>query len=91
LPKDQDFRVDGQALDNDGNVWYMIDKTQIPGTEMVNSLWVAAADVLFSGACANVAFAEPPPVVPAAQPTQPTTGFWGGCGSCVRAGIPANV
>lgn len=86
LPKDQNFHVEGQALDDDGNVWYQIDKKNIPGSEMVNSLWVPAADVLFIGSCANVEFAEAPPVIPAPQPTQP--GTWGPCGSCDTCGHP---
>lgn len=80
LPANQNFRVEGQALDDEGHVWYKLDKTQIPGTEMVNSLWVAAEDVLLSGDCVSVPFSEVPPIIPGAQPTQP--GTWGPCGSC---------
>ncbi len=90
LPSNQDFRVIGQALDGQGNIWYELDKDQIPGSEMANSLWVKAADIQTSGDCGATPRVEAPPIIPGGpppgQPT-PSTGY-GPCGSCDTCGHP---
>ncbi len=88
LPPGTNFTVIGQALDSDGNVWWQIDKTQIPGHEAAHSLWVAASDVMADGNCSQVQQAEVPPIIPGA-PALPQAG-WGACGSCDTCGHPAN-
>jgi hypothetical protein len=87
LPPNRDFTVTGQALDDGGNAWWQVDKTQIPGYEAVISLWVAASDVTASGDCDAVQAAEPPPIIPSGPPAP---GVWMPCGSCNTCGHPAN-
>jgi Tol biopolymer transport system component len=86
LPPNQDFAVVGQATDSDGAVWFELQKDQIPGHEVVNSLWVARQDVQASGNCGSVQVVEPPPVIIASTPPPP--GEWGSCGSCDTCGHP---
>ncbi len=89
LPPNQDFVVVGQAQDGEGHLWWKLDKSQIPGSEMALSLWVAADDVAEVGACDNVPVAETPPVIVRITPT-PRNGDWGPCGSCNTCGHPAS-
>jgi len=88
MPLNQDLTVIGQATDSQGNGWWEIDKTQVPGHEQVNSLWVAQRDVLASEGCSQVAIATPPPLIPGSTPPPP--GQWQGCGSCQTCGYPAD-
>ncbi len=83
-----DYPVIGQALDGDSNLWWQIDKTLIPGHEMVLSLWVAASDVTAIGNCGSVPPGDVPPLIPV-EPEQPT-GQWLPCGSCDTCGHPAS-
>jgi hypothetical protein len=85
LPTGQDIAVIGQALDDDGNLWWQIDPTVIPGGTSVASLWVMASDVVASGDCDEVPQGEIPPIVPDDDP-----GEWLPCGSCDTCGHPAN-
>lgn len=89
LTPGMDYTVIGQATDADGNLWWQIDKTQIPGHEAAISLWVAANDVSESGACDQVPPADVPPVIPGGPAAVPQEG-WGACGSCDTCGHPAN-
>jgi WD40 repeat protein len=84
LPPHQDFTVIGQAYDDQQVVWWEIDKTQIPGGEAANSLWVNSDDVIEKGDCMAVVRVEAPPIIPGAPPPPPvsTPGTWGPCGSC---------
>ena len=91
LPPNQDILVTGQALDNEGNIWYEVDKNQIPGGEMANSLWVKAADIMTIGDCGATPRVEAPPIIPGDTPPDgeptPSTGY-GPCGSCDTCGHP---
>jgi WD40 repeat protein len=89
LPPHQSFLVQGQARDADGNLWWKLDKTQIPDGEMANSLWVAAEDVTESGDCVGAPQVEVPPVIVRITPTPPRN-EWGECGSCQTCGHPAS-
>jgi Tol biopolymer transport system component len=71
LAVDQDFLVIGQALDAQGNLWYELDKTQIPGHEAVIALWVRARDVDSVGACDTLPQGNIPPIIPF-NPAPPT-------------------
>jgi Tol biopolymer transport system component len=83
LPPYQDIRVIGQAYDDEQVVWWEIDKSQIPGGETANSLWVNSDDVLEKGDCPAVVRVEAPPIIPGAPPPVSTPpGTWGPCGSC---------
>lgn len=89
LTPGMEYGVVGQATDGDGNLWWQIDKTLIPGHEMVISLWVAADDVEENGTwCANVPPGDVPPLIPQ-EPERPT-GQWLPCGSCDTCGHPAS-
>jgi len=84
-----EYTVIGQHTDGGGNRWWQIDKTLIPGHEMVISLWVAADDVQEdSRRCADVPEGDVPPVIPE-EPEEPTGG-WQPCGSCDTCGHPAS-
>jgi hypothetical protein len=97
FPANQDILVIGQAYDSNNVVWWEIDKSQIPGGEDANSLWVNSEDVDEKGDCLAVGRVEAPPVIappppPSTQPPpEPTTppGTWGPCGSCDTCGHPA--
>jgi len=71
LPPNEDFLVLGQALDGEGKVWWKLDKDQIPGGEMANTLWVAEEDVDEIGDCPGVPPADVPPVIVRSTPTPP--------------------
>lgn len=78
LPAQIDFTAQGQATDDDGNVWFRIPREEAAPTKAVNETWVAADDVDQAGDCANVEGAVAPPLIPirVAQPTavpQPAT------------------
>ena len=88
LPRNQLFMVIGQAQAEDESLWWELDKTQFPGHEQVNGLWVAQDDVEEIGACGIVPPSEPPPII-IPQP-QPTPGTWGPCGSCSTCGYDAS-
>jgi len=88
LTPGEEYPVIGQHTDGGGNRWWQIDKTLIPGHEMVISLWVAADDVQEdSRRCADVPEGDVPPVIPE-EPEEPTGG-WQPCGSCDTCGHPA--
>lgn len=90
LPPNEDFLVQGQALDGEGKVWWKLDKDQIPGGEMANTLWVAEEDVDEIGDCPGVPPADVPPLVPGTPPPPQRTPGWGPCGSCDTCGHPAS-
>jgi hypothetical protein len=86
LTAHREYVVTGQALDDEGNLWWQIDKTQIPGHEAVISLWVAESDVFEIGDCEQIPEEEAPPIIPEDQ----GPGTWLPCGSCDTCGHPAN-
>lgn len=88
LPTAQDIPVIGQALDDEGNRWWQIDKSVIPGSDAVISLWVAESDVIPVGDCSQVPEGDIPPLIPGDQWEPP--GMWLPCGSCDTCGHPAN-
>ncbi len=91
LPPDTEILVVGQAIGTDGNPWWEIDKSQIPGGIMALSLWVAQSDVATVGLCTQVPQVEIPPVIPDdEEPGEGPGGGWGACGSCDTCGHPAN-
>ncbi len=92
LPIGTDILVVGQFTDTDGNLWWEIDKSAIPGGDAAISLWVAANDVTEVGDCTEVPPGEVPEVVPVepVEPVEPSPGGWGECGSCDTCGHPAS-
>lgn len=89
LTPGQAYTVTGQAADDEGNMWWQLDKTQIPGHEAAVSLWVAQLDVVATELCGQMPMVEAPPVIPDGQTMLPQ-GQWGPCGSCDTCGHTAN-
>jgi uncharacterized surface protein with fasciclin (FAS1) repeats len=70
LPANVEFEVLGQANDNDGNVWFKLDKEEATPRRSNAEAWVAADDVETSGNCDDVLDVNAPPVIPiVVQPT----------------------
>lgn len=81
LPVGVDVSVTGSFEEDDGDVWYQLDKEQaMPGTS-ANELWVSADEVDASGGCDAVGSAAAPPVIPGQVVVPPATGGEGGSGS----------
>lgn len=64
LPANQDFEPLGQATDDDGNVWYQLDKEEAAAGRAINEAWVAADELLTSGDCSAVGESAAPPIIP---------------------------
>ena len=78
LPANQDFEPLGQAVDDDGNVWYQLDKeTAAPG-RAINEAWVAAEQVDTAGDCSAVDEAAAPPIIPIIPAAPPPANTGGG-------------
>ncbi|MBK8022468.1 MAG: hypothetical protein IPK19_13835 [Chloroflexi bacterium] len=80
--------VTGRLEEDDGDVWYQLDKAQaMPGTS-ANELWVAAEEVDAEGACETVGEMAAPPVIPGVVAPPTTGGDAGGgdSGGAVIAG-----
>ena len=78
LPENQDFEPLGQAVDDDGNVWYQLDKeTAAPG-RAINEAWVAAEQVDTSGDCSAIDEAAAPPIIPIIPAAPPPANTGGG-------------
>jgi hypothetical protein len=90
LPSGTDILVIGQAIGSDGNLWWEIDRSQIPGGGGAESLWVAQSDAVTSGDCTQVPETDIPDVVIPDDPDEPPPGGWGPCGSCDTCGHPAS-
>jgi len=86
LPTGVDIPVIGQATE-DGIAWWQIDKSVIPGGDMVISLWVQQSDVVTVGDCSNVPPGDVPPIIPEGDIPP---GGWLPCGSCDTCGHPAS-
>jgi len=84
-----EYAVLGQAVDEDGILWWLVDKTQFTGHEGVISLWVAQADVVPIGDCSQIPQGEIPDVIPDPGDDEPPGG-WQPCGSCDSCGQPAS-
>lgn len=67
LPDGEDFDVLGQSSDDEGNVWYQLDKAQAAPTTSANEIWVLSDEVTTQGDCISVADADAPPIVPITQ------------------------
>ncbi len=67
LPKDEEIEVIGQALDNEGEVWWQVSLTNI------EQAWVADEDVTTIGDCAQVVTVATPPVRTPSSPRNTAT------------------
>lgn len=75
LPVNIHVTATGRIELQDGSIWYQLDKTEAaPNGTPASELWVAEAQVILNGDCANVGVTNAPPVIRAAPqviPTQP--------------------
>ena len=72
LPANVDIAVTGQSEDDDGNLWYQVDKeTAAPG-RAINEAWVLAEAVETEGECEEIADAIAPPIIPIIQRPTPS-------------------
>jgi hypothetical protein len=67
LPDGEDFDVLGQSSDDEGNLWYQLDKEQAAPSTSANEIWVLSDEVNSAGDCASVVDADAPPIVPITQ------------------------
>jgi hypothetical protein len=87
-----EYTVIGQAVGDDGEPWWEVDKTQFAGHEGVLSLWIAQSDVTALGDCGDVPQGDIPDVIPddgGDDGDGPSAG-WLPCGSCDTCGHPAS-
>lgn len=93
MPPGIDYPVIGQAMGG-GLAWWELDKTQFPGHEAVDRLWVAQSVVVPVGDCSQIPVTEIPQAIPWPQdeppPDEPPPGQWLPCGSCDTCGHPAS-
>lgn len=69
LPADVDIEVTGQTKDDNGNLWYQVDKETAAPERAINEAWVSATEVETSGSCDDIADTTAPPIIPIiAQP-----------------------
>ena len=66
LPANEEFTPLGQATDDDGNVWFQLDKEQAAPGRSINEAWVAAEELDTTGDCSVVGEAAAPPIISSA-------------------------
>jgi hypothetical protein len=89
LPAGDDFEVQGQFVDDDGNVWYQLDKDAAAPQSAATEIWVAQADVSESGDCDAVVDASAPPVVPITNNSNPPANTDSGSNTNQGGAVPA--
>jgi hypothetical protein len=75
LKPNREFPVTGKLTDEDGNVWYQLDKAEVAPDSSAAELWVIADEIEETGGCDQVADASAPPIIPS------TSGGGGASGS----------
>ncbi|MBL8133438.1 MAG: hypothetical protein JNL42_16375 [Anaerolineae bacterium] len=86
LPPNTPVTATGSFTEDDGDLWYQLDKEEaMPGTS-ANELWVAAEEVETAGDCAVVGAADAPPVIPGVVAPPPAAGGAGDSGAAVVGG-----
>lgn len=78
LPAGADFAVLGQSSDDDGNIWFKLDKADAAPKSSANEIWVSSDNVTTSGDCEAVVDADAPPVVPIVAAPPQAGGSGGG-------------
>lgn len=64
MPENIDIEVLGRTENDDGSVWYQVDKEAAASGRSINEAWVADSEVETTGNCSNVADAAAPPIIP---------------------------
>jgi uncharacterized surface protein with fasciclin (FAS1) repeats len=77
LPADQEFEPLGQTEDEDGNIWFQLDKEEAAPGRSINEAWVAADELDTTGDCSAIGEAAAPPIIPITN-LPPTTNTGGG-------------
>lgn len=90
LPPGQIVDVIGQSADDEGNVWYQLDKAQAAPNSAANEIWVLADEVSAEGDCASVEVVAGSAVIPIAPPP-PQTDTGGGSGGQAPAPVTGAV
>jgi hypothetical protein len=67
LPINQDFEVLGKAEDDDGGLWWKLDRAIVAPKKSAAEAWVAQADVTATGGCEAVLDVNAPPIIPIAN------------------------
>lgn len=94
LPANVEFEVLGQATDDDGNVWFKLDKEEATPGRSNAEAWVSADAVEQIGDCAAVVDVNAPPVIPITNQVQPTavpSGGGGDTGGASPTPAPASL
>jgi hypothetical protein len=71
LPENVEVPVTGQIEDEDGNIWFQVDKEVAAPERAINEAWVAAEEVETAGDCEEIVNAAAPPIIPIVQRPTP--------------------
>jgi hypothetical protein len=71
LPENVEVPVTGQIEDEDGNIWFQVDKETAAPERAINEAWVLAEEVETSGDCEAIVNASAPPIIPIIQRPTP--------------------
>jgi Fasciclin domain len=86
LAANQEFEPLGQAEDNEGNLWFQLDKEQAAPGRAINEAWVAASELDTTGDCSAVGEAAAPPIIPIVNQPPPPADNTGGSGGDTDTG-----
>lgn len=93
LPTDSAFEVIGKFTDENGDIWWKLDTSELDPENTAESLWVAASAVTTEGDCSDVPDVDSSPFVFSTNPTNDGNigdGSWGSCGSCDSCGYDSD-
>jgi hypothetical protein len=68
LPVDKEFEVLGKAEDDDGGLWWKLDRATVAPKKSAAEAWVAQEDVEATGDCEAVLDVNAPPIIPISAP-----------------------
>src|SRR5262245_10936828 len=64
LPADEAFAVLGKAQDDDGGLWWKVDRQEVAPKKSAAEAWVSDEDVTKAGDCDAVQDVNVPPIIP---------------------------
>ncbi len=74
LPIGDGYTVNGRFVDDDGGVWYQLNKDEAAPQSAASEIWVSADEVDEEGDCDNVGDTSAPPIVPIVPGAPPAGG-----------------
>ncbi len=74
LPIGDGYTVTGRFVDDNGGVWYQLDKDEAAPQSAASEIWVSAGEVDETGDCENVGDTSAPPIVPIVPGAPPAGG-----------------